>query len=155
MLESQNVKASYHPMSIRFFFINSTPICRGGGVVSWLLYNWWCPCSIAHGIQPRQWGATRGHWVAGQERDLAAFLCPLNFTFPLHSCLKGKAILWLEDKIHCAKDSSGGQMLITPWALCQPGPFPGFLLDEKNRIPPFCFSHCSLNLLFLVMECNF
>ena len=32
MLESQNVKASYHPMSIRFFFINSTPICRGGGL---------------------------------------------------------------------------------------------------------------------------
>ena len=31
MLESQNGKASYHPMSIHFFFINSTPICGGGG----------------------------------------------------------------------------------------------------------------------------
>ena len=119
MLESQNVKASYHPMPIHFFFINSTPICGGGagGQCSWLLYNWWCPCNIAHGIQPRQWGATRGHWVADQERDLAAFLCPLNLTFPLHSCLKGKAILWLEDKAHCAKDSGGGQMLITLWTL--------------------------------------
>ena len=84
MLESQNVKASYHPMSIRFFFINSTPICRGGCFLT--------PLQLVMPMQYCPWDTTqamRSHQrsLGGRPRKrFGIFLCPLNFTFALHSC---------------------------------------------------------------------
>lgn len=149
MLERQNVKASYHPMSIHFL-LTAPQFAWGGGAV------FLTPLRLVMPMQYCPWDTTqamRSHQrsLGGRPGErLGSICCPSNLTFPLHSCLKGKAILWLEDKAHCAKDSGGGQMLITLWILPALAHFQASCWMRETE-PPILFQPLFSQLAF---PCN-